>query len=666
MKLKFTIFIALILALTIASQAQEIITGLQYNIAVKNKAAQARTLKNSNRYDTVYVTLPFYDDFSKISVWPMPEKWADNYAFINTDYARNPLTIGVATLDAIDENGAMYPDAGSYPFEADKLTSQPIRLDSIFTPVKKAITVRDSVYLSFWYQPQGRGAMPAKKDSLVLEFHSPANFDTIIGTADTTYNPRWDPVWSTGGGIPIDTFAVYNHGSYFKQVLIPITDSTKYFRKGFRFRFRNYASLAGSSLPDWQSNGDQWNIDLVFLNTGRSAKDTTMKDIAFADKAPSMLKNYQSMPYRQYRKNFLNEMKDTLDIRIANIDNVPHNISYGYRIQKDSQQPYEEYDAGNFSIYPFSGYGYSTYTPFAHPPVKSFYPIGTEDQQKVVFHTTHYITTDPNLIIKQNDTIRFSQLFSNYYAYDDGTAEAGVGLNGSAGSYAVQFKLNVEDTLRGIKLYINQTLSGTNNQYINLTVWNDYLGKPGQIIRQMTDVVPLSPDSLNMFHDYWFDSPVIVDKTTFPGLIFYVGWQQESIDNLNIGFDRCNDSHQKRFFNVTGNWQTSDAQHAGSLMLRPIVGLVNPVSTPEKTPVPDFLIYPNPLNGEMLNIILPKEWNENENIIIEIFDVSGRIVFTGRFMPAINCENLAPGMYLVRLVNGSANRSNSQRLIISR
>ena len=665
MKLKFTILILFSLATSLAASSQEVITGLDYNIAVKNKALQAKNLKSTSAYDTVYVTLPFYDDFSTISVWPMPEKWADNYAFINTDYAKNPRTTGVATLDAIDENGAIYADAGSYPFDADKLTSQPIRLDSVFTPVKKAITRRDSVYLSFVYQPQGWGAMPAKKDSLILEFHSPANFDTIIGETDTTYIPRWDAMWATGGGVQVDTFALNNHG-YFRQVLIPITDSAKYFKKGFRFRFRNYASLASSSMPDWQSNGDQWNIDLVFLNTGRSVNDTSMKDIAFAEKAPSMLRNYQAMPYRQYRKNFLNEMQDTLDIRIANIDDVPHNISYGYKIQKDSQPPYEEYDAGNYSIYPFAGYGYSNYTPFAHPPVESFYPIGTDDQQKVVFHTTHYITTDPNLLIKQNDTIRFSQLFSNYYAYDDGTAEAGVGLNGAAGYYAVQFELNVEDTLRGLQLYINQTLSGTNNQYINLIVWNDYLGAPGQIVKQMTDVVPLSSDSLNKFHTYWFDAPVLVDKTAFPGLIFYVGWQQGSIDNLNIGLDRYTDSHTKRFFNVTGNWQNSDAQHAGSLMLRPIVGLENPLSTPENRPENTFSIFPNPVAGSSFSITLPPGWNESDNISIEIFDASGRLVQKGNYTTVQNCDHYTPGIYLVRLVNRSTNKMLSQRLIVSR
>jgi hypothetical protein len=164
----------------------------------------------------------------------------DNFAYINTDYGKYSPTIGVATLDAIDATGALYSVAGPYQFEADYLTSQPIRLDSVFTPVQRAIFKSDSVYLSFYYQPQGRGSMPAKKDSLVLEFHSPINL---------TRSRAYPILQSLRTGLymvkcrrrSVDTFALQN-GHYFRQVLIPVTDSAIYFKKGFQFRFRNYAS----------------------------------------------------------------------------------------------------------------------------------------------------------------------------------------------------------------------------------------------------------------------------------------------------------------------------------------------------------------------------------------------------------------------------------------
>lgn len=126
------------------------------------------------------------------------------------------------------------------------------------------------------------------------------------------------------------------------------------------------------------------------------------------------------------------------------------------------------------------------------------------------------------------------------------------------------------------------------------------VGKPGNIIKQLNEVAPTMSDSLNTYHTYWFDSPLVMDAQNFPGLIFYVGWQQYSIDDLNVGLDRYNDSHQNRFYNVDGNWQMSDNQHAGSLMIRPVVGKVNPLGIP--TINQEIKITPNPVNnGELRN-----------------------------------------------------------------
>jgi len=319
--------ILLITIIGISANAQEVLTTPAYNPAV----ARQFLLKNTAASTTPAITLPFYDDFSIISVYPSPLRWADRYAFINTDYAKYPPSIGVATLDALDDNGALYTGAGPNPFEADNLTSLPIRLDSVFTPAKRAITRSDSVYLSFYYQPQGRSiSPPSSKASLILEFHSPGDSVEVVNSGETHYEARWVERWSTFGGIQVDSFASPDK-RYFRQVLIPLTgllDSAYYYKNGFQFRFRNLATLSGNSQPDWRSNGSQWNIDVVYLNYGRKSHDTIMEDVAFADIAPSMLANYEAMPFSQYAKNWDNEMKDTLDIKIANLDNKNRNRTY--------------------------------------------------------------------------------------------------------------------------------------------------------------------------------------------------------------------------------------------------------------------------------------------------------------------------------------------------
>jgi hypothetical protein len=656
------IFAILLMTLvSISAAAQEILTVPEYNPAVANEYRARKKAAQANSA----LTLPFYDDFSVISAYPSPLRWADAYAFVNTDYAKFPPSIGVATLDALDETGGLYPYAGANPFEADNLTSLPIRLDSIFTPVKEAITLAKPVYLSFYYQPQGRTiSPPSKKASLILEFHSPGDNDTIISGNGTEIKPRWKEKWSTMGGVTVDSFAMPDN-IYFRQVLIPlntIQDSTLYYKNGFQFRFRNIATLAGNSQPDWRNNGSHWNIDIVWLNNGLPVQ----KDIAFGDLAPSMLRNYESMPFRQYLNNFVNEMKDTLDIAIANLDNENQNVqSYKYYVYKNSGDLIAPpYDGFSGTIKPFLTDGYFDYKPFSRPPVNIFFPVSNDE--KIVFHIIHTLTPDINPLFRSNDSIQFDQLFSNYYAYDNGTSEAGVGINGSAGSYAVQFKLNLADTLRGMLIYFNPVTSGANQKLIDLVIWNDALGKPGQIIKTLSGVTPVYTGSLNEFNSYWFEEPVVIDPVTFPSLIFYIGWSQSFTDNLNVGFDRYKDSHLKRFYNVDGNWKGSDSINYGSLMMRPIVGPVNPLGVNKPVEVQQLSFQPNPVTDGNLIIQLPESLKNTSgnNLDINIISATGSRVLSCSFSNPVNVSTLAPGFYLVVLTDKSNGQKISGKLII--
>ncbi|NVO18763.1 MAG: T9SS type A sorting domain-containing protein [Bacteroidetes bacterium] len=644
--------------------AQERLYSIETNSTIKKQSENTIKQYRKSAKDNGSILLPFFDDFSKISVWPSTARWVDNYAFINTDYALNPPTIGVATLDDLDANGDLYPNAGPYQFDADRLTSRPIRLDSIFTPVPKALNVSDSLYLSFYYQPQGRGSTPSKKDSLLLEFHSPLEFDPVFGTTDTTFVPHWRTVWSSAGGIQVDTFAIQQNG-YFKQILIPITDTALYFKNGFQFRFRNYGSLANNYVPDWQSNGDQWNLDLVYLNIDRTIKDTTIKDVAFADRAPSLLKNYEAMPYRQYADNFVVEMKDSIDIKVANLDAISQNISYKFTLQQDSQAPYFTYDGGSFTILPYKPNGYLNYPPISKPSPNIFYSP-TVKQDAVAFNSIHSLTVDPGMLYSENDTITFSQVLSNYYAYDDGTAEAGIGLNGSTGSYAVRFALNKPDTLIGLQIYFNHVKSSMESAYIDLVIWNEKYGKPGLVIHTVSGASPFYTDSLNSFHTYWFETPVIINTDRFPGLIFYAGWHQNLIDNLNVGLDRYNDTHQNRFYLVDTAWQMSDSQHAGSLLLRPIVGKANPLSIASNKERSVLKIYPNPVTNNNIHIELPSNWDRisHEDLLVIVYNSAGIAVSKQAYSEELNLSALSPGFYLLKLINIHSGDSLTSKLLM--
>ena len=82
--------------------------------------------------------------------------------FVNNQFCDTPVFVGVATFDCLNKNGEIYERANSYTFIADTLVSRYINLD--YSP-------SDSIYLSFYYQPQGLAYdPPEERDSLVLNF----------------------------------------------------------------------------------------------------------------------------------------------------------------------------------------------------------------------------------------------------------------------------------------------------------------------------------------------------------------------------------------------------------------------------------------------------------------------------------------------------------------
>ncbi len=648
--------------------AQEVITGLQVNPQVKNKASRLKSALSV----PAPLLLPFFDDFYEASVFPDPNHWSDADVFISNDYAVDPPTIGVATFDAIDNLGRLYEDASPFPYQADFLTSQPIRLDSVFAPVPRKITRADSVYFSFYYQPQGRGNEPARADSLVLEFLAPDETivtiipaDTsevggvvVITPADTIVQEGWIKAWSSPG-LSLDDFYAED-SMWFKQVVIPVIDSSRFYSPEFRFRFRNYASLASIILPDWQSNGDQWNIDYVYLNIGRNLFDTLHRDVAFADKAPGMLTNYTSMPYNQYRANFIKEMADTLNLKITNLDGDDYNASYRYEVSRDYQAPFKFYNPGNYFIPPFITSGYVDHQPFSRPAVDFQFPVGT--QERVFFTTTHIVNTEASLGRKENDTIRNVQLFANYFSYDDGTAEVGYGLSNVSAQLAYRFKLNTPDSLLAVQMYFNQTLKDGNVKKFYLNIWNDYFGEPGDLIYSKYGYEPAYEDSLNQFFTYKPDSIIQIEEEQFPNLIFYVGWEQSTADNLNIGFDMNNDASANTMYRTFGPWTQS--LFKGALMIRPVFGKMKVVGIEEPGNSQTLKIYPNPSTDGRVVMQLSQSLNTS-GYLTTIFNSTGKMVVNKPFSREEDLSSLPSGVYIVRITGPDGSVIGRSKFLIN-
>lgn len=698
------------------TNAQEILTGLSENPAIKRSSERPAALFKASSFDRpAPLLLPFFDDFKQQSIYPDTSRWMDNHVFINNDFALFPPTWNVATFDAIDAYGNIYSNANSVFFKADYLTSKPIRLDSVFSPQPAALSPADSVYLSFYYQPQGLANDPQVQDSLVLEFgYYTGNYvfsrvdsitvplslygvdivfpgDTLISPCDPNWGFRvmdtlyvndsvtlpcdsvfmpltaWQRIWASEG-MTLDTFLARNNNQYFRQVMIPVTDSM-WFREDFQFRFYNYASIASDNLQSWQSNCDQWNIDFVLLDRGRSRLDTTHKALSFVGSAPSFLSNYQSVPYYQYQNDPTGFMKLGLEMLISNLDNGNQTAKYYYEVRNDLGNLSFSYDGGSGDLQPFNLAGYTTISAFAFPPVAGvFPPFG--DRDSIHFDITQYLEGDLQLGLV--DTLRFRQKFHNYYAYDDGTPEFGYGLTPTGAQLAYRFVLSRRDTLRAVKMFFNKTFTGANDRFFDLAIWNHdaNANRPGELIYVQERERPQFYDDLYQFHMYHLDEPVPVQGT------FYVGWIQRSSHNLNVGFDAGNDASSNIFFNVTGEWLSS--AYSGALMIRPVLG--KPIITEPEVKSADarqFVIVPNPsLDGQVSFRFLNFRDNQPQYVEIEpeqlqhiqmqVFNLMGQKVYDHRYTHQIDLSYLSKGIYILRMHDRNENSTMVQKLVISR
>jgi len=637
--------------------AQEILTGLQVNPVVKARFEELRAKKQLHRADdTIPVNLPFRDDFSGNKVFPDDRLWIDRYAFENNEIPVYPVNMGAVTLDAINDSGTMYTHAvpGPQAFIADHLTSRYIRLDSLFTPVKRKITPADSVYLSFYYQPQGRARAPQAADSLILQLLVAPAHDSI--TPDSTYKipDLWNKVWFSTG-MSLDTF-YFKTNQWFVRVMIPITDPV-YFTSKFRFRFFNYVSLASSAEPSWQSNCDQWNIDQVYLNLNRSKSDTVYPELRFVYRPPSLLDRYESMPYPQYCDDPTNEIRDTLNIVMTNRDLAPHMSSYNYYISNPAGSYSKNYNGGNYNIQPYTEVPFVTYQKFAHPEFPFLLPIGSADS--AIFLQKHIVREiTPGSVI--GDTMESVQRFYNYFAYDDGTPDASYGLTPAGSKLAYRFKLNKSpDTLRAIRWYFNRTLSNESQQFFYMCVWNDNAGKPGDTIYSDL-VMPRYADSLNKFVTYHIDPPLRITGT------FYVGWIQTTNDNLSVGFDQYNNSQNEILYNSTGNWNTSS--YPGSLMIRPVVGKPIPLGQGDiLTENREIRIFPNPCSTGRIHIIKSdRQQLSATGLRIRITDLTGHVLANHPCTDDLDVSDLPTGFYLLSVTDDAGKRITVKKLIITR
>jgi hypothetical protein len=607
------LYIFLLAYLPLGIQAQEMLAPLDHNPLLKVRE-HTRSFAKSTA-----LSLPLFEDFTGYSPYPDSMVWVDYEVYVNNTMCVRPVSRGCATFDGLNQYGYPYDTLNKFALvRADSLTLNPMDLS--------ANQPGDSIYLSFFYQPQGRGFEPETTDSLMLFFRKS--------------NGTWVKVWSKEGTLLLP----------FRQAMVPLTD-TSYFYSGFQFRFVNKVSV--------NTTDDVWNLDYIRMGAGRTILDTAVGDAAFTADPSFMLNDYTYMPYRHFLANANGERSTQLTDSIRNNYNGGQNLNWFFAArEKVSNTPLANGSgAVNLNAYQTQAIALNTYT--------NTVPLGgTYD--RVVFENKFYIESVSSSDNKNNDTVIKEQVFDNYLAYDDGTAEMAYYLNLSPnlpGKIAIEHHLNEPDVLQGVSIYFGRQVPLGTNKTFSVAVYKQLQGVNGatqdQLLLQQDFMLPYYLP-VNNFYNYKLDNPL-----SLPAGAFYIATIQPAFggsDSLYFGLDRNREQGNHAYYNVENLWIESTI--SGAIMIRPLVGqtvfntgITEPGSgfAGEKT---NFSIFPNPASDYVICDY------KGQNATYHITDIQGRVLRQGQ-LPAdrrIDVSGLVPGMYLLR-VDTNAGHSSPQKFL---
>ena len=549
--------------------------------------------------------------------------WQDSNVYINRTMGQYPPSIGVATFDGLNAFGVPYSETIDAYGGADTLTSSCINLSS-YKP-------SDSVMLGFYYQAKGYGDMPNQDDLLKLQAKN--------------INGKWETIWT----FEEELVFVNDDFNPFYQIIKPI-ENELYFYKDFQFRFVSIGTLTGAV--------DHWHLDYVRLYPFGSVVDSHFTDIAISEIPSTLIKQYAQVPWTHYDAELLTPegylpisiksfMKDEnvyeLNFDITNPEGVKEGLEIGKTVPNTLHNTLTDPVTGNIHL------DDEAIKAVNYRPFNSLSKDSASFRIDYIFmpqaDTSGNIVFDAN---RSNDTIVSYQNFYNYYAYDDGSAEQAYGISSpvEGAKLAIGFDILKEDTLRGFYIHWARKSANLENESFQLTIW-DSLGLSDisqELILYSDDLNLLAyTDSINAWKYYRLAKGVPVQKRRY-----YMGWQQISMDKLNVGFDVNTDAHSNVYFNTNGIWQRSSIP--GSIMFRPVVGEdVNADGTPAFIAGIDHScrVYPNPvLNTVNVVVEMPSE--------IQIYNLHGQILHKidhSDLNQSIDMSAYPSGIYFLQITN---------------
>ncbi|HMI65926.1 MAG TPA: T9SS type A sorting domain-containing protein [Cyclobacteriaceae bacterium] len=627
-KSSLIIFIVCLLAHTVFAQ---------FTVVPIPKTPGKKQSRMQARQQLAPMRLPFWDDFSfsNSPYYPHDTLWQSGSSVsLNFGTGINPPSLGVVTFDGLDSLGKPYnvSDALAKGF-ADSLISRPLSLDLV------PAALRPTVYLSFYYQFMGNGEAPDPGDNLTVDFKNDQG------------------KWENAKTIGIDASL---KADSFNTMVIPVADD-RFFHPAFQFRFRSFGRLSGPY--------DTWNVDYVYLNSGRDSSDTSFPDRAIATPLTSLFNEYWSIPKKHFMTDVAaNLTKPSLSIYNLRVGNIQP-LSYSYHAEVVTYHPGPSRDSVIVVLQDSTSVGNGlagrerrTFTVGSIPDrglfdvsadsfkIKLRLSLATKDNVLPANNGDYDSAKYKPIDFRVNDTTRAEFALSDYYAYDDGTAEYGIGLNqpGAQVAYLFEMKTAEPDTIVAIDFYFPR-FGDESSQIILLRILSDLTDTQQSVLYEENMAVDRSEQNK-------FKRHILTPNAVGVQGSFYIGWKQSSAGTIPIGWDKNTDSGDKIYSNTNGLWDLNLIEK-GSMMVHPVFGKGGVVTGISDDVLPPDA-FPNPSSGIFY---LPEEME-----YVQLFDLAGKPVGFSRevqdHQTKITMTQAYPGLYVLKTLSNK--KYTTQKIMV--